>query len=96
MKVAFLFKKLIAPTLIKIFYAIGLVALTIRGIVSRAIGMKSQYGYLNTTLIWTGIGLITLGNLFWRLSCEAQILLFNIHDMLSSIEESIKNKRKVF
>lgn len=90
----FSFKKLIAPALIKVFYVLGLIALIIGGIVSIVIGyrMKSSYGNINTTLIWTGIGLITLGNLFWRLFCEVWILLFNMHNMLSSIEESIKNK----
>lgn len=83
---------MIAPGLIKVFYVLGLIGLIIGGIVSIVIGyrMKSQYGYLNATLIWTGIGLITFGNLFWRLFCESWILLFNMHNKLSSIEESIK------
>lgn len=41
-------------------------------------------------ILW-GIAIIVLGNLLWRVFCEGLILLFNIHDILDSIEGRLRS-----
>jgi len=97
----FSFRMLISPIVIKIIYVLGLLGLTIGGIVMIKMGLDVmslsaeklnifgiEVSYNEQILI--GIGLIVFGNLLWRLLCEAWILLFGIHDTLGSIERHLK------
>ena len=37
-----------------------------------------------------GVGVVIVGNLVWRVLCEIWIVLFNIHNMLGSIESETR------
>ncbi|MCK4416668.1 MAG: DUF4282 domain-containing protein, partial [Candidatus Latescibacteria bacterium] len=80
----FSFRTMISTTLIKIIYALGMIGLTIGGIVMIVQGAEKRQ------LI--GVALIVFGNLLWRIVCEGWILLFSMHDILGSIERHLKRK----
>jgi len=82
----FSFRTMVSRTLIQIIYILGALGLSIYGIILivKAINSNGSGG-----LIATGLGFLLLGNLIWRIICEAWILLFNIHDVLVSIERKI-------
>jgi len=82
MKDFFDFRKMISVQIIKILYVIGVIAITIGGIVMLFIG----------DLALAGLGILIIGNLLWRVICEGWILVFSIHDLLSSIESNTKGK----
>lgn len=73
------FKTMVSSLLIKILYALGVLVITIGGIIS----------LFDDFLI--GLGAIIFGNLFWRLICEAIIVVFSIHDVLISIDRKTKD-----
>lgn len=75
------FNKLITTSIIKVVYLIGILAVTIGGFVGMAQGGAGS--------VIAGLLILTLGNLMWRVFCENIIVLFNIHDTLSSIDDSI-------
>jgi len=77
----------ITPTLIKIIYVLGMAAITILGLV-----ILSPAGRYFENHIWLGFGVMVLGNIIWRIICESWILLFNIYDLLRSIEKSQQDK----
>jgi len=77
------FKKMVSPILIKVYYFLGLVIITIWGLVSLIKG-EALFGLL----------IITLGNLLHRLVCETLILLFGIFERLNSIENYLKTNKK--
>ena len=83
MKEFFGFRKMVSPLIVKLIYGVGLVGLTIAGIV-----MMFQGGEAKSVAI--GLGVITLGNLAWRLICEGMILAFSIQEILASIEQNTK------
>ena len=72
-------------SLIQIIYILGALGLSIYGIMLIVKAANSNSGGLGAT----GLGILLLGNLIWRIICEAWILLFNIHDVLVSIERKI-------
>jgi cellulose synthase/poly-beta-1,6-N-acetylglucosamine synthase-like glycosyltransferase len=78
----FSFRTMISTTLIRIIYVLGMIGLTIIGIV--IIVRATSLGIL------LGIAVIIFGNLLWRIVCEELILLFSIHNILSSIERKLK------
>ncbi len=99
----FSFRTMISPTVIKIIYVLGMIGITIGGIVMiemalHVTGLSSeklnilgkQLSFNKQLLI--GIALIVLGNLMWRLICEGWILLFWMRDVLGSIEGHLKQK----
>jgi len=77
----FNFNKLITTSIIKGLYLLGALAITIGSFVAMAQGEPGS--------ISAGLLGLTLGNLMWRVFCENIIVLFNIHDTLSSINDSI-------
>jgi len=72
----------VSTSIIKIIYVLGLIGVTLGGLI-----MLFEGGI---EAILAGLGMITLGNLLWRVSCEAWILLFSMHDTLGSIERHLK------
>lgn len=81
----FSFRTMITPVIIKILYVLGAIALIIVGIVMISDNLNSRYG--SDEEVWIGFGLIILGNLIWRIICEGIILMFNIHERLTSIDK---------
>jgi hypothetical protein len=69
-----------------------MIAITIGGLVTMFGGRgSSYYGYYSSGgNFWTGLLIIVVGNLIWRVVCESIILLFSIHEILASIEKRIK------
>ena len=76
----FNFNKLVTTSIIKGVYLLGAFVITIASFVGMAQGGSGVLAGL--------IGVI-LGNLIWRVVCENIIVLFDIHDILSSIDDSI-------
>ncbi|MFQ6127022.1 MAG: DUF4282 domain-containing protein [Candidatus Heimdallarchaeota archaeon] len=88
MKDFFGFRKMVSTAIIKFIYILGVIVLTIGGIV-----MSFQIpGIPGAVKILIGLGAIILGNLLWRIICEAWILVFSIHDILGSVEKILKEK----
>ena len=77
---------MVSRTLIQIIYILGALGLSIFGIISIVKGIEESG---SGEQVISGLGIILLGNLIWRITCEAWILLFNIHDVLVSIERKI-------
>ena len=92
----FSFQKLITPRFVKFIYAVGLLAMTGGGI---ALAVWAGLGLRSATLpnrtaayyIAIGAGVAVVGNLVWRVLCEIWIVLFNIHNLLGSIESETRH-----
>lgn len=69
------FEKMISSLLIKILHFIGLLSITIYGL----------YQIFQSDFI-RGILTVILGNLVWRIICESMIVIFSIHERLTSID----------
>lgn len=80
MKDWFSFDKMITPIILKILYALALIAVIISGIASLFHGQFFQ-----------AIGIIVFGVIGVRVYCELLILLFRIHENLVDINHSLKN-----
>jgi hypothetical protein len=78
----FSFRTMISPALIKIIYGLGAVGLIFSGI-ERYIEKEEMQGLF----------IIFIGNLLWRIICEGVILLFSVHEILSSIENKLKHQQ---
>ena len=74
------FDNLITTNIIKVVYLLGVLVITIGSFVGMAQGGSG---------VLAGLLGVILGNLIWRVVCENIIVLFDIHDTLSSIDDSI-------
>jgi len=82
------FRMYITKTFMKIIYIIGAILITL-GSFALMIGGALPYNYyysIGSGGILGGLALLTLGNLGWRLICEAIIIIFSIHERLVSID----------
>jgi hypothetical protein len=87
----FSFQKLITPRFVKFIYVVGLLAMTASGIglaIWAGLGLRSATlpTRMGVYYIAIGAGVAIVGNLVWRVLCEIWIVLFNIHNLLGSIE----------
>ena len=92
----FSFQKLITPRFVKFIYVVGLIALTAGGIgLATWAGLRLRSATLATQIgfyyIATGASIAIVGNLVWRVLCEIWIVLFNIHNLLGSIERETRH-----
>jgi hypothetical protein len=91
----FSFRKLITPYFVRTIYSIGFALLTAGG-VGWAVwaGMRLYAASLPTRMaiyyIAIGAGILIVGNLAWRMICEFWLLLFNVHGLLASIEQTVR------
>ncbi len=91
----FSFQKLITPRFVKFIYVVGLMAVTAGGIglaIGAGLGLRSATlpTRMGVYYIALGVGVVIVGNLVWRVLCEIWIVLFNIHNMLGSIESETR------
>ena len=75
----FSFRDMVSQALVKVIYFIGLLLITLGSVV-----MFFQYNDSEQRV--AAVATLLVGNLLWRLICEAAILLFSIHEVLVSIE----------
>ncbi|GAB4380852.1 MAG: hypothetical protein Kow0042_31230 [Calditrichia bacterium] len=80
---------MVSFSVIKIVYVLGFIGITIAGIASIIQGIDQRFG--GEILILTGLGTILIGNLLWRVLCEAWIIIFSIHGELISIRDILKS-----
>lgn len=90
------FRRMISPSLIVLLYVLGAIGITIAGfltIIDAVEARRSVWG--GPGVMWTGIlsgiAIIVLGNLLWRVFCEGLIVLFSIHDLLDSIDRRLRS-----
>lgn len=74
-----LLKKFITPSLIRASYLIGVLAIVLTAIFSVFI----EFSLLSVA---SGIIILIIGNIVWRVMCEGAIILFNMHDYLRDIK----------
>lgn len=87
----FRFQNMVSTSIIKFLYALGTIGITITGILLMlGIVLAEAQGGGN---IFLGFTIVILGNLLWRILCEAWILLFSIHDLLGTIVDDITNNK---
>src|SRR4030095_8623108 len=91
----FSFQKLITPRFVRFIYVVGLLAMTVGGIglaVWAGLGLRSATIPTRMGVYYIAIGaaVAIVGNLVWRVLCEIWIVLFNIHNLLGSIESEIR------
>lgn len=88
------FKKFLSRTLILIVYALGFVFITIKGFSTMFEKQESFFGMRSdiSGQILLGLAILIFGNLLWRIICEGAIILFSIHDELTSIRIELQNK----
>jgi hypothetical protein len=82
------FRKFISLSVITFLYAIGALIITGAGIVLFIRASNTRYG--SEEIVWIGLGIIILGNVFWRMFCEVLILMFRIAKTLVNIEKNTK------
>ncbi len=95
---------MVSPLLLKLAYALGVVALIVVGVDSLSAYISAprgatttcnDFGYCTNTsnALRIGILVLTLGNLIWRLLCERVIVFFSIHERLRRIEQNTGTDR---
>jgi len=99
----FSFHKMVSTSIIKVSYVLGLVLITLWGLVAIGFGIFMMVNtaqapevtgrllYFDQGALSIAVGVLVLifGNLLWRLICEGWILLFSMHELLASIAGSI-------
>ncbi len=85
------FDKLIATTLIKILYWVGLAGIAVWGLVF----LVSAFGMMTQSVL-AGLGMLILLPialaimlLFWRFLCEVYIVIFGIYDRLGEVRDRL-------
>lgn len=80
------FRNMISGVLIKVSYLLGAIVLTGYGLMLTAAPFISNDSNRGLMFL-VGIGLVTVGNVVWRLLCESIIVVFSIHELLESIDK---------
>jgi len=90
----FSFQRMITASFVRGFYFLGFLVLT-SGSIALIVwsGLQLRQATIERTLGWQyvaiGVGALIAGNLVWRVFCELWIVLFNIHDRLTLIDEGL-------
>jgi len=76
------FRKMVTMSILKYVYMIGVVSVFVAGIVSWFMAILDKS--VGEGMVALFISLVV--QIVWRLACEGVIILFSMHDILSSIE----------
>ncbi len=82
------FDKLIATSLIKLLYWIGIAVIVIGALITGFGGFANGFGSGLVSLIVAPVGAV-LGIIFWRFLCEVYIVIFGMYDRLGEIQKSL-------
>ncbi|HKY29384.1 MAG TPA: DUF4282 domain-containing protein [Pyrinomonadaceae bacterium] len=90
----FSFDRMITTTFVKVLYFLGFIAISAAGVALAVwAGMKLNDATIPRDLGWryvaTGVAMVTLGNIVWRVFCELWVVLFGIHSELVSIRYAL-------
>lgn len=83
----FHFDKMIAPTIIKIVYWLGLAGFGL-ALIALLLSLATPAGSITTML--GGLIAIAFGVLFWRIVMELYSVLFGIYDRLGEVRDHMK------
>ena len=89
-----MFRIMITSWMVRTFYvlgALGITAASLWAIVQpdSAIAQAAAPGIADPKIrMVVGLAYLVLGNVAWRLTCEAAIILFSIHEILESLERT--------
>ncbi len=88
------FEKLIATSLIKVLYWLGVIGITI-GTLIAILGAFASFGQgfaqgVGMLIIAPIGGVVSL--IFWRFLCEVYIVIFGMYDRLGNIQDSLGAK----
>jgi hypothetical protein len=85
------FRELVTPDLIKFMYFAGALLLTISSLWT-ILSPDTFNKRLPTSAdpMFAAVGVLIIGNLLWRMLCEAAILLFSIHERLVSLDDAVQ------
>ncbi|EPC02660.1 hypothetical protein L861_09965 [Litchfieldella anticariensis FP35 = DSM 16096] len=81
------FDRLLSPSLIRIGYWVGIVLITISGLVGFMGAFASYGGGLGRALL--ALAGTVLGLIIWRVICEGAILVFSLNDRLAEIRDRL-------
>lgn len=84
----FAFRMMISSILARTIYLLGAIVITIVGLTVMFVEGLAQFRWP----IVEGLIIIVGGNLVWRVACEIWNIIFSIHDRLTSIEKTLKQK----
>ena len=84
----FTFRMFITRPFIKVIYILGALALIGYGFYTM-LGKTTVY---DGSPVVNGLLYLTLGNLVWRILCESAIIFFRMHDVLKSIDSSLREE----
>jgi hypothetical protein len=82
------FDKLIATSIIKLLYWVGVAFVLVSSIIFAFSGFANGFGAGLLTLILSPV-VALLGVVFWRLVCEMWIVLFGMYDRLGEINDKL-------
>jgi hypothetical protein len=88
----FNFDKFITPSIIKWIWVIGAVIITLMGL-AVATTPTGYYAPKWENNLYGSI-IIVLGNVFWRILCEAQMVQYKIYGALDYIEKNMRSLDK--
>lgn len=83
------FDEFITRDLMSIIYMLGAVGITIVGIGAILRDLAGSADATGTGFL-AGVLILTVGNLMWRILCEALVVMFRINDSLISMDGKMK------
>lgn len=81
------FEKFLTPSLVRVIYGIGIIVLTIGGLVVLSQVLGRNGGGIVTVIPITLSYLASI--IFWRVICEGIMLSFRIYDRLTEIRDRL-------
>ena len=85
---------MITASFVRAIYFVGFLLITLGGIALAGwAGWRLSEATISRELGWRyvayGVGALILGNLVWRILCEFWVVIFNLHDELVTVRQSL-------